>query len=105
MVVTCDLPFSPVTLKKEWNHLNRIDLADAGFGCPGRIDLLFGINIFVDVILHGRRSEPPETLLVFEMCFGWVFAGSTESSSPVLKLRLTMHPVPRNTLTILGSGR
>ena len=81
--VTCDLLFSPVPLKKEWNHLDGINLADSGFGCPGRIDLLLGIDVFVDVILHGRRSGPPGTPLAFGTCFGWVLAGSTESSSPV----------------------
>ena len=70
-------------LKREWNHLNGIDLADPGFGCPGKIDMLLGIDVFVDVILHGRRSGPPGTPIAFETCFGWVLAGSTESCSPV----------------------
>ena len=38
--VTCDLPFNPIPLKKEWNHLEGVDLVDPGFGCPGKIDVL-----------------------------------------------------------------
>ena len=81
--MTCDLPFSPIPLKKEWNYINGIDLADPGFGCPGRIDMLLGVNVFVDVILHGRRSGPSGTPIAFETCFGWVLAGSTEFCSLV----------------------
>ena len=81
--VTCDLPFSPIPLKREWNHLDGIDLADPGFGRPGKIDVLLGIDVFVDVVLHGRRSGPPGTPIAFETRFGWVLAGPTESSSPV----------------------
>ena len=81
--MTCDLPLSPIPLKKEWNHLDGIDLADPGFGCPGKIDMLLGIDVFIDVMLHGRQSGPPGTPMAFETRFGWVLAGSTESCSLV----------------------
>ena len=80
--VTCDLPFAPIPLKKEWSHLQDIDLADPGFGCPGKIDMLLGIDIFVEAILHGRRGGPTGTPMAFETHFGWVLAGSTDSCSP-----------------------
>ena len=79
--VTCDLPFFPIPLKKEWNHLDGVDLADPGFGCPGRIDVLLGVDVFAEVMHHGRRSGPPGIPIAFETCFGWVLAGSTESCS------------------------
>lgn len=81
--VTCDLPFSPIPLKREWNHLNGIDLADSRFGCLGKIDMLLGIDVFVVVILHGRQSGPPGTPIAFETRFRWVLAGSTKSCSLV----------------------
>ena len=84
--VTCDLPFAPIPLKKEWNHLEGIDLADPGFGCPGKLDMLLGIDIFVEAILHGRRIGPTGTPMAFETHFGWVLAGSTESCSPVSEI-------------------
>ena len=79
--VTCDLPFSPISFKAGWDHLSDLELADPGFGQPGRIDLLLGIDVFVAVLLHGRRSGPPGTPVAFETCLGWVLAGSTELSS------------------------
>ena len=84
--VTCDLPFAPIPLKKEWNHLEDIDLADPGFGCPGKLDMLLGIDIFVEAILHSRRIEPTETPMAFETHFGWVLAVSTEPCSPVSEI-------------------
>ena len=59
--VTCDLPFHPIPFKAEWNHLSGIQLADPGFGRPGRIDVLLGVDVLVDVLLHGRRSGPPKS--------------------------------------------
>ena len=57
--VTCDLPFHPIPYNIEWNHLSNLQLADPGFGHTGRIDILLGVDIFVDVLLHGRQTRPP----------------------------------------------
>ena len=76
--VTCDLPLAPVPFQLNWADLH---LADPGFGQPGRINMLLGVDIFVDVLRHGRQSGPPNSL---ETEFGWVLCGSagpTSSSS------------------------
>ncbi len=44
--VTCDLPLHHVAFDQNWNHLMDLHLADPGFGKPGRIDLLLGIEVF-----------------------------------------------------------
>ena len=80
--ITCDLPFAPVLLKEEWNYLDDLELADPGFGCPGRVDILLGIDVFVRAVLQGRRSGPPDSPIAFETHFGWALAGSVESSTP-----------------------
>lgn len=41
--------------------------------------MLLGIDVFVNVILHGWWSGPPGTPIAFKTCFGWVLAGSTKS--------------------------
>ena len=74
--VTCELPPSPISLKPEWDHLTDLQLADPDFGRPGQIDLLLGVDIFVEVLLAGRRFGPPGTPTAFETHFGWVLAGS-----------------------------
>ena len=96
--VTCDLPVSPVTFKSSWKHLTDIPLADPEFGCPGRIDLLLGVDIFVSSLLHGRRTGPPGSPTAFETKFGWVLAGSIEAGNPCPN-RITTHHACTSLLT------
>ena len=76
--VTCDLPVSPVSFDSSWSHVSDLTLADPAFGLPGRIDLLLGVDIFVSVLLHGRRTGPPGAPVAIETEFGWVLSGNTE---------------------------
>ena len=57
--------------------MNDIQLADPSFGHPGRIDVLLGVEVFVESVLSGRRSGPPGSPMAFETEFGWVLAGGT----------------------------
>ena len=65
-----------------WSHLNGLTLADQDFGCPGRIDILLGVDVYVESLLHGRRSGPPGSPVAFETIFGWVLAGRTNTVTP-----------------------
>ena len=56
--VACDLPVCPVSNDLSWTHISDIPLADPAFGQPGRIDILLGVNVFVQVLRHGRRNGP-----------------------------------------------
>ena len=80
--VTCDLPLQPVSLDSSWKHLEDIQLADPDFGRPGRIDVLLGVDIFVETLLQGWRIGPPGSPSAFETEFGWVLAGRLDASSP-----------------------
>ena len=80
--VICDLPMSPVTFQMDWTHLSDLPLADPGFTRPGRIDILLGADIYVNVLRHGRRDGPPGSPTAFETDLGWVLCGSTGSTSP-----------------------
>ena len=53
--VTCDLP--EISLSRKWEHLDGLQLADPEFGKPGNIEVLLGVEIFVDVIRQGRRKD------------------------------------------------
>ena len=68
--VTCDLPVNPVPFELTWKHLSNIPLDDPAFGQPGRIDLLLGADVFVDVLLHGRRTGPPGSPVALRTKFG-----------------------------------
>ena len=79
--VTCDLPVTPVPFDLSWTHLSGLPLADPGFGEPQHNDLLLGVDIFVDVLCHSRRTRPTGAPVAIETEFGWVvFCGSTASS-------------------------
>ena len=82
--VTCHLPLQPVITRPEWDHLNDLTLADPGFGVPSRIDVLLGVDPFIQVLRQGRRHGPPGSPAAFETEFGWVLAGEPNLlSSPV----------------------
>ena len=62
--VTCDLPTHPVPLNCKWKHVKNLRLADPEFGKPGKIDILLGVETFVDIMRQGRETT-----------LGWVLAG------------------------------
>ena len=78
--VTCDLPLKPVTYEIGWTHLSDLPLADPGFGQLGRIDILLGADVFVDVLCQGRRNGPASSPTAFETDLGWVLCGNTGST-------------------------
>ena len=80
--VTCNLPLHLVPFNLEWKRLADIPLADPDFGRPGRIDLLLGVDVFVEVLRQGRRIGPLGSPSAFETEFGWVFAGNINSHTP-----------------------
>ena len=77
--VTSDLPLQPVPLDSQWSHLAGLHLADPDFGRPGKIDILLGVDVYADVLLHGRWTGPPGSPVVFETKFGCVLAERTNS--------------------------
>ena len=95
--VTSNLPLQPTPVDQKWKHLSGLQLADPSFGQPGRIDLLLGVEVFAEVLLHGRRCGGPGSPVALETQFGWVLAGSTSSSSSSSQVVASHH-------TMLGFG-
>ena len=93
--VTRDLPLSYVRLKHEWKHLPDLPLADPEFGCPDKIDVLLGVDVFVEVLLQGRRIGPAGSPVALETKFGWVLAGSLDAPLPT-------HTITSHHVTITG---
>ena len=81
--MTCDLPLHPIPLDSKWDHLSLIQLAKPEFGNPGRIDLLLEVEVFVEVMHHGRHLGVPDSPMAFETEFWWVLAGSADSCFPI----------------------
>ena len=74
--VTCDLPVLPITPNQDWKHLENIQLADPDYAKPGKVDILLGVETFVEAIRHGRRSGSHNSPTALETEFGWVLAGN-----------------------------
>ena len=53
VTVTSDLPVQPTPFDSKWEHLSDLNLSDPDFGQPGRIDILFGVDIYTEVLLQG----------------------------------------------------
>ena len=64
-------------LNREWEHVKGLRLAEPEFGKPGKIDLLLGVETFVDIVRHGRRRGHHGSPTAIETSFGWVLAGNT----------------------------
>ena len=85
--VTCNMPLHPVAFDEKWKHITDLPLADPSFGHPGQIDILLGIDILVQVHLHGRRIGSPAAL---ETALGWVLAGGGSACYPSTEV-ITYH--------------
>ena len=79
--VISDLPVSPVPFDSKWTHFSDLQFADPEFGIPRRVEILLGIDVFNDVLLHGRRKGPPGSPIAMKTLFGWVLCGNTESTA------------------------
>ena len=79
--VTCNLPVLPVPYDLSWSHLTGLPLADPTFGETRRIDLLLGVDIFVDILQHGRWTGPPGSPVAIETEFGWALGGGNTSTT------------------------
>ena len=80
--VICDLPLHPIPFDLKWNHLSGIQLADPKFGLSGRVDILLGVEVLIQVMMHGRQFGLPGSPIAFETVLGWVLADITESCTP-----------------------
>lgn len=78
--ITCDLPLHPIPCVIQWKHLTGLRLADPHFNCPGKVDLVLGVEIFTEVLRQGRQTGPPGLPVIIETEFGWVIAGKLDSS-------------------------
>ena len=60
-------------------------------GLPGRIDILLGVDIFVEVLRQGRQTGSPGSLSTFKTEFGWVLAANLDVYAP--SCSITSHHV------------
>ena len=89
--VTTNLPLKSMQLDPNWKHLSDIQFADPEFGSPGKIDLLLGVDVFIRVLLNGRRCGPPGSPTALQTEFGWVLAGGVGTSCSIANHMISNH--------------
>ncbi|XP_053960635.1 uncharacterized protein LOC128864899 [Anastrepha ludens] len=85
--ITSDLPTQPLKVSA-WPHIQNLFLADQHFMKPGRIDILVGMDVMVQLLCSEIRKGPPGTPVAQRTVFGWtLFANVDESESTSLGLQ------------------
>ena len=80
--VTCGLQLHPIPFNIRWKHFEDITLSDPYFRRPGRIDLQLGVDVFVEVFMHGRWTGLLGAPIAFETLFSCGLAGKTDAIIP-----------------------
>ena len=57
--------------------MSDLELEDPEFGTPGQINVLLGVDVFTQVLLHSWRVGPVNSPVGIETKFGWIIAGVT----------------------------
>lgn len=82
----------PVNFELGWTHLSNLPLADPGFGRQGRVNILLGADVFVEILGQGWRKGPAGSPTAFETDFGWVLCGGLDLLQFMHKPTFTSQP-------------
>ena len=93
--VTEKMPNKLLAPVHDFPHLLGLQLADTTFNIPGRVDILLGADIWLQL----QGQSPPITASASEpgaqdTVFGWVLAGPVKSPGPALQSIPTCHIQP-----------
>lgn len=69
--VSCPLPQDKISMTK-YDQFSNLELADPGYGIPGVIDALFGINIWIRILKTGVVKSPDGLAAAQQTALGWV---------------------------------
>lgn len=61
--------------RSQWDHLERLTLADPKYFEPGKIDLLLGANVYANILRSGLRKGPRGSPIAQETALGWILSG------------------------------
>ena len=105
--ITGNQPVCMISPTRNWKHMEGLVLADPEYNKPGRIDILLGVETFVEVIRNGRRSGPHDTPTALDTAFGWVLAGNAgaQTDTPLVSTHLTSVMTGDDLLRRFGRSR
>ena len=86
----CDIPHDHIPFDSFWDHLSDLKLADPELGIPEKIDVLLGVKVFIEVLLHSQRVGQPNSPIAIDTKFGWIIAGATNTKNTVV----SCHTIP-----------
>ena len=66
-------------LPSTWTHLKGVQLADNFESPPNEINILFGADLYPEIVLEGLVKGPVGTLMAQKTIFGWVLSGPNQS--------------------------
>ena len=73
--VTRELPLQGASSVRELPYLKNLTLADNNFDKPGKIDILLGQNIWKQLCLPEKVTEPDDQPDAWHTVFGWTIMG------------------------------
>jgi hypothetical protein len=82
--ITGNTPASRLDIS-DWNFPKNLQLADEIFNQSGSIDILFGADLFYEVLCRGRLSRPGNYPVLQETVLGWTVAGKTPAGETLIK--------------------
>ena len=93
--VTESIPNKMLASVEDFPHLTNLQLADPGFNVPGKVDILLGADLWLQL----QGTEPPITASTSEpgaqdTVFGWVLAGPIHSKEAGPRTVSTCHLQP-----------
>lgn len=72
--ITCELP--QFSFESPVNIPDGVKLSDEDYNQPGKIDILFGADVFFQILLAGTIKVNKSQLVLQNTCFGYVVSGS-----------------------------
>ncbi|KAG7312691.1 hypothetical protein JYU34_001059 [Plutella xylostella] len=90
--LTSKLPSKSLT-KKQWPHLEKLNLADPNYHTPGHIDMLLGVEVYQEIVKNNLVKGPPGTPTAQETDLGWILFGSIDESSTANNIIVMHHNV------------
>ncbi|XP_054259891.1 uncharacterized protein LOC128984578 [Macrosteles quadrilineatus] len=73
--ISTKLPAETINHTNWSHHISTLVLADPEFYKPGEVDMLFGAEVYFDLIIEGKISGTKQTPTLHNSVLGWIVAG------------------------------
>jgi hypothetical protein len=88
--ITDIMPAKEVKVEN-WQHIEKLCLADPTCHTPGHIDLLLGVEVCTEVIKPGVIKGPSGSPIAQDSHLGWIVSGNARTEHTATKNIVSMH--------------